>query len=42
LKLEPREASRILIPHAADLQNVQGDVIEGGIAALQSWRHYGE
>lgn len=42
LKLEPREASRILVPHATDLQHVHTELIEEGIATLQSWRHYGE
>ncbi len=40
LKLEPREAGRILLPSAADLESVPLHLIESGIAALQTWRHY--
>ncbi|MBX9601291.1 MAG: N-6 DNA methylase [Bryobacteraceae bacterium] len=42
LKLEPREATRILIPHAADLEGVNPELVREGVATLQSWRHYGE
>jgi hypothetical protein len=42
LKLEPREACRILIPHTTDLEHVPTALIEEGIATLQAWRHYGE
>jgi hypothetical protein len=42
LKLEPREACRILIPRTTDLEHVPTALIEEGIATLQAWRHYGE
>ncbi|MCZ2147352.1 MAG: hypothetical protein LC126_06210 [Bryobacterales bacterium] len=41
LKLEPREATRILIPHAMDLDNIENKILMEGIETLQSWRHYG-
>jgi hypothetical protein len=40
LKLEPREAGRLLLPDTADLNGITPDVIESGIAVLQTWRHY--
>jgi adenine-specific DNA-methyltransferase len=40
LKLEPREASRILIPRAAALARADADLAAEAVAALQGWRHY--
>lgn len=40
LKLEPREASRILFPSAARRAAVDGAAVEDAIATLQCWRHY--
>ena len=42
LKLEPREAARILMPQANGLEQIHNETIREGIATLQSWRHYGE
>jgi hypothetical protein len=42
LKLEPREAARILMPHAKDLEHLNNCDMRESIATLQSWRHYGE
>jgi len=42
LKLEPREAGRIVFPSAATIGKVNGDELEGAIGSLQSWRHYAE
>jgi adenine-specific DNA methylase len=42
LKVEPREATRILMPHSKDLEQIKGETIQEGIATLQSWRHYGD
>ena len=41
LKLEPREATRILMPHANDLEHIETETLQVGIATLQAWRHYG-
>jgi len=40
LKLEPREACNVLIPQEAELAGLDQDILQSGIAALQSWRHY--
>jgi hypothetical protein len=40
LKLEPREAGRLLLPDAADVDGIAPHVIESGLAALRTWRHY--
>ncbi len=42
LKLEPREATRILVPHAKDLERIKNETVQVGIETLQAWRHYGE
>jgi adenine-specific DNA-methyltransferase len=42
LKLEPREATRILMPQSTDLEHLKHETVQEGIATLQSWRHYGE
>lgn len=41
LKLEPREATRILIPHTQDLVHLEKETVQAGIETLQAWRHYG-
>jgi adenine-specific DNA-methyltransferase len=40
LKIEPREAGRILFPSSAMLAQAKGDELEEAIAELQRWRHY--
>jgi adenine-specific DNA-methyltransferase len=40
LKLEPREAARILFPSPAALKRAKEDEVEDAIGALQRWRHY--
>lgn len=40
LKLEPREASRILFPSAAAVAGMDNDALEDAIGGLQRWRHY--
>lgn len=40
LKLEPREASNIVIPSRSVLANIETQMIQEGIATLQAWRHY--
>ncbi|WP_234705349.1 Eco57I restriction-modification methylase domain-containing protein [Sinorhizobium meliloti] len=40
LKLEPREASRILFP--SETINAHAEAMEDAISALQRWRHYAE
>jgi hypothetical protein len=40
LKLEPREAGRVLIPSIETLTAIDNDVVREGTALLQSWRHY--
>lgn len=40
LKLEPREACNILIPREDELAGLDIDILQSGIAALQTWRHY--
>lgn len=42
LKLEPREAGRIVFPTAAALAEADDDEIEGAIGSLQRWRHYAD
>lgn len=42
LKLEPREATRILIPHVKDLEHIKNETVQAGIETLQAWRHYAE
>ncbi|MBL6458844.1 SAM-dependent DNA methyltransferase [Belnapia sp. T6] len=42
LKLEPREAGRILLPDIAAVAAAPAHIVEGGIAALQTWRHYAD
>ena len=41
LKLEPREAARILIPDPRALAEVQSSQIASGVTTMREWRHYG-
>lgn len=40
LKLEPREARRVLFPADAIADNADSGALEDGIRTLQRWRHY--
>jgi len=40
LKLEPREATQILMPNASTLASVDEELAREGITVLQRWRHY--
>lgn len=40
LKLEPREAGRIVFPSTFAAENVNDDELEEAIGRLQRWRHY--
>jgi len=42
LKLEPREAGRIVFPSNAMTKKVHNDEFEGAIGSLQRWRHYAD
>jgi hypothetical protein len=42
LKLEPREAMRILFPPAGILRNTVNEPVEDAIRTLQRWRHYAD
>jgi adenine-specific DNA-methyltransferase len=42
LKLEPREATAIALPHRAAEPCISSRVIEDGIAVMHAWRHYGD
>ncbi len=42
LKLEPREATRVLFPADCIADNADADVLEDGIRTLQRWRHYAD
>lgn len=42
LKIEPREAGRILFPSAAMLAKAKRDEVEDAITGLQRWRHYAD
>ena len=41
LKIEPREATRILFPNVAQLHHLDADELEASVQTLQRWRHYG-
>ena len=41
LKLEPREACKILVPGLTTLARADLSIVEDGITTLQAWRHYG-
>ncbi|MBX9616613.1 MAG: N-6 DNA methylase [Caulobacteraceae bacterium] len=40
LKLEPREAGRILFPAADAVAPIRNDDVESALSVLRSWRHY--
>lgn len=42
LKLEPREATRILFPAEDVLSRVDSDALDDAITTLQRWRHYAD
>lgn len=42
LKLEPREAGRIVFPSAAAIGTAHDDELEDAIGSLQRWRHYAD
>lgn len=42
LKLEPREATQIILPAPAMLAQIDGRVVAEGISAMRSWRHYSD
>lgn len=42
LKLEPREATEIVLPSPMLLAELPGIALEDAIGTMQSWRHYGE
>lgn len=41
LKLEPREASKIVLPPAHVIRELKGSVIEDAVLKMKAWRHYG-
>lgn len=42
LKLEPREAGRILFPAAEALASMRTDDVDSALGVLRSWRHYAD
>ncbi len=42
LKLEPREAGRLVFPSAASIARADNDELEEAIGSLQRWRHYAD
>ena len=40
LKLEPREAARVLLPDASLLPALSGQEVEDSLATLRTWKHY--
>lgn len=42
LKLEPREAGRIVFPSAATICKADDDELEDAISSMQRWRHYAD
>lgn len=42
LKLEPREATQIVLPAPAAIKRMNAAVIAEAIQTMRSWRHYGE
>ncbi len=40
LKLEPREAARVVLPDASLLPMLSGAEIEDALVTLRTWRHY--
>lgn len=42
LKLEPREASRILLPAPALLPELQGSILGAAVSEMRRWRHHAD
>lgn len=42
LKLEPREATQIILPRASTIKRTHTRVIADAIQTMRTWRHYGE
>lgn len=42
LKLEPREAGRVVFPTAAAISKASAEEVEDAIGSLQRWRHYAD
>ncbi|SDA99851.1 type I restriction-modification system subunit M [Sinorhizobium sp. NFACC03] len=42
LKLEPREAARVLFPGKAGVLKADNEALEDAVSTLQRWRHYAE
>lgn len=42
LKLEPREATRLLFPSKKAVGSAQNEALEDAVSTLQRWRHYAE
>lgn len=42
LKLEPREAGRILLPSPAAVRSLDFELVLDALRTLQRWRHYDE
>ena len=42
LKLEPREAGRVLFPAECIEENIHADAVNDAIQTLQKWRHYAD
>ena len=40
LKLEPREAARVLMPSARALSELASPKLRDAVRTLRSWRHY--
>jgi len=41
LKLEPREAARVLLPRALSMPEQDVELIEAAVTAMRRWRHHG-
>jgi adenine-specific DNA methylase len=42
LKLEVREAARVVIPPRSRLPDIDADIIRDGVALMRQWRHYAD
>lgn len=42
LKLEPREAARILLSEGCDFKGAEASVLEAGLTTMRRWRHHAE
>jgi hypothetical protein len=42
LKLEPREASRILLPPCTAPRQMDNTLVEEAVATMREWRHYAD